>query len=151
MFAKIISYIYQEKCELSVDCVYDVLFTADMYLLPSLKQYCAIHMVRYIDMDNVVQMIRTARMFQLAKLEDACSEYIAENLDEKILHHTDFQALVEEDAGNVVSRHETDSIPIIDDIRCHLTDFVQTFSDVWKRDQKLGLIDLLLQQLGLDA
>ena len=63
----------------------------------------------------------------------------------------DFADFVKEDAEKVQGRQETDSIPIIDDIRFHITNFVQTFSDMYEADQKLGLIDSFLDELQLDA
>ena len=63
----------------------------------------------------------------------------------------EFGEFVREDAGKVQGRQETDSIPIIDDIRFHITNFVQTFSDMYEADQKLALIDSFLEELQLDA
>ncbi len=68
-----------------------------------------------------------------------------------VLESEEFASFVSEDATSVRHRQETDSIPIIDDIRFHLTNFVQTFSDMYEADQKLGRIDSFLAELGLDA
>ncbi len=48
-------------------------------------------------------------------------------------------------------RQETDTITIIDDIRYHITSNVQTFSAMSEANDKLAMIDELLETLGLDA
>ena len=63
----------------------------------------------------------------------------------------DFASFVKEDAQTVLKREETDSIPIIDDIRFHITNSVQTFSDMYDADQRLSSIDQFLDQLDLEA
>lgn len=65
--------------------------------------------------------------------------------------HPDFAVLVQEDAKNVQDRQETDSIGIIDDIRFHITNYVQTFSDMYEADQKLAIIDAFLEELELEG
>ena len=64
---------------------------------------------------------------------------------------SEFSSFVREDADTVKSRQEIDSIPIIDDIRFHITNFVQTFSDMYEADEKLGIVDAFLEELNLDA
>ena len=61
--------------------VFDILFAADMFLLPGLKRQCANTLCKYLDEDNIVSILRTARLFDLSRLEDQCAEYIAANLD----------------------------------------------------------------------
>ncbi len=63
----------------------------------------------------------------------------------------EFGEFVVEDAKSVIGRQETDTIPIIDDIRFHITSFMQTYSDMYEADQKLALINNLLEELGLDG
>ena len=63
----------------------------------------------------------------------------------------DFTELVKEDAKSVQERQDTDTVAIIDDIPFHLTDFIQTYSDVYEADQKLAVIDAFLEELQLDA
>lgn len=45
----------------------------------------------------------------------------------------------------------TDSIPVIDDIRCHITSDIQMVSELDEASEKLQIIDRLLEELGLDA
>ena len=68
-----------------------------------------------------------------------------------MVNSEDFASFVKEDAQTVEKREETDSIPIIDDIRFHITNSVQTFSDMYDADEKLSCIDQFLDQLDLDA
>lgn len=48
-------------------------------------------------------------------------------------------------------RQETDSIPIIDDIRYHITGQVASFAELEDSQDKLRLIDHLLEDLDLEA
>lgn len=68
-----------------------------------------------------------------------------------MVNSEDFANFVKEDAQAVQKREETDSIPIIDDIRFHITNSVQTFSDMYDADEKLATIDQFLDELELDA
>ena len=61
--------------------VYDVLLSSDVYLLAGLKRLCAIKMMRHIDADNVMSLTRTARLFNLPRLEDQCCEFVASNIE----------------------------------------------------------------------
>ena len=63
----------------------------------------------------------------------------------------EFADLVTTDAETVKGREETDSIPIIDDIRYHVSNSVQDFSDIYETDQKMRVIDDFLETLDLDA
>lgn len=150
IFVQVMYYIYQDTCELNRNNVVDVLSVADMFLLPGLKRRCANALSQWIDVDNIITILRTARLFDLARLEDQCAEFIASNL-ERVLSNAEFTVFVREDANAVKERQETDSIPIIDDIRYHITNFVQTFSDMYEADQKLAVIDNFLEELGLEA
>ena len=82
-----------------------------------------------------------------------CSQFLQRHCNElvQVLKNEEFAEFVKEDAETVQGRQETDTISIIDDIRFHITNFVQTFSDMYEADQKLGLIDAFLEELGLDA
>ena len=63
----------------------------------------------------------------------------------------EFYRLVQSDANEVTARQETDSIGIIDDIRFHITNFVQTYSDMDEANEKLAVIDNMLDELGLEG
>lgn len=61
--------------------MFEVLRIGDMYLLPGLKRQCGNAISRYIDLDNVVSVLRTARLVNLPRLEDDCAMFIAQNLE----------------------------------------------------------------------
>lgn len=63
----------------------------------------------------------------------------------------ELQELILQDADEVEGRQETDSIPIIDDMRYHITLAVQDMSSMSEAQDKLRIIDSLLEDLGLDA
>ena len=48
-------------------------------------------------------------MFLLHRLEDQCTEFLADNI-EAMAENTDLHRMIEEDAGTVKDRQETDSI-----------------------------------------
>lgn len=150
IFTQIMYYIYQDSCQLSENTVYDILWYADLYMLPGLKRQCSNCIGKYINSDNVLQVLRSARLFNQARLEDQCSEFIANNLV-NLIHREDFRELVMEDASEIKMRQETDSIGIIDDIRFHLTNFVQTYSEMEEANERLRMVDDLLEDMNLDG
>ncbi|GFR73357.1 ankyrin repeat and BTB/POZ domain-containing protein 1 [Elysia marginata] len=150
VFVRILSYMYSDSCDLHPDIVADVLMTADMYLLPGLKRLCGVAMSTYLEVSNVVTMIQTARLFGLVRLESQCAEFIAHNLS-KIVAQDKFKQLVVEDASQVKGREETDSIDVIDEIRFYISNFVQTYSEMEEANEKLRLIDDLLEELDIEG
>ena len=54
---------------------------ADLYLMPGLKRQCANVVAKYLQINNVVMVIKTARLFNLPRLEDQCAEFMAENIE----------------------------------------------------------------------
>ena len=63
----------------------------------------------------------------------------------------EFEDLVKADAAQVSNRQETDSVDIIDDIRFHITNFVQTYGEMEDANEKLKLIDDFLERIDIDA
>ena len=63
----------------------------------------------------------------------------------------EFAEAVQEDAKAVEARQETDSIPLVDDIRYHVTSNVQTFSALEEAHLKLVALDALLARLGIEC
>lgn len=61
--------------------VFSVLCLADVYLLSGLKRLCARIVTGLLDTENVVTVLKTARLFNLAKLEVDCCEFISKNLE----------------------------------------------------------------------
>jgi ankyrin repeat/BTB/POZ domain-containing protein 1 len=69
----------------------------------------------------------------------------------QILKRQYFAQMVKEDAENVHSREETDSIDIIDDVRFHITFSIQTYGEMEEANEKLKLIDDFLEELDLEG
>ncbi|XP_076469134.1 ankyrin repeat and BTB/POZ domain-containing protein 1-like [Babylonia areolata] len=150
VFHRVLTYIYQDSCDLTEDTAYDVLCTADMYLLPGLKRLCGAAMIALTTLDNVVWMVRIARLFSLPRLEASCAEFIANNIFE-VVEQQEFADLVTEDASQVKGRQETDSIDIIDEVRFYVANMVHSMSEVTDAEDRLRLIDQLLEDLELDG
>ena len=66
-----------------------------------------------------MDILRTARLFNLPRLEDKCTEFLADNI-EAMADDTDLHKIIRQDANEVKDRQETDSIQVIDDIRSHI-------------------------------
>ena len=63
----------------------------------------------------------------------------------------EFREVIVNDAHEIQGRQETDSISIVDDIRFHITNFVQTFSEMQEADEQLKIIDDVLEELNLEG
>ena len=61
--------------------VYSVLCFADIYLLSGLKRLCARVIGAFLDTENVLTVLRTARLFNLPRLEVDCCEYMSKHLE----------------------------------------------------------------------
>lgn len=149
-FTRVLYYIYSDDTELSPENAYEVLCVADMYLLPGLKRLCGKILAQILDEDNVITIWKTAKLFQLTRLEDQSTEYMA-RIIEKLVDSDEFASAVREDAAAVEERQETDSIPLIDDIRFHITSNVQTYSAIEEANQRLEALEKLLGRLGLEC
>lgn len=136
--------------QLPPELAYDVLSVADMYLLPGLKRLCGRSLAQLLEEDSVVGVWRIAKLFRLARLEDQCTEYMAKVI-EKLVEREDFVEAVREEAAAVAARQETDSVPLVDDIRFHVASTVQTYSAIEEAQQRLRALEDLLVSIGLDC
>ncbi|NP_001398403.1 ankyrin repeat and BTB/POZ domain-containing protein 1 isoform 3 [Mus musculus] len=150
IFIHVLYYVYSDHTELPPELAYDVLSVADMYLLPGLKRLCGRSLAQLLEEDSVVGVWRIAKMFRLARLEDQCTEYMAKVI-EKLVEREDFVEAVREEAAAVAARQETDSIPLVDDIRFHVASTVQTYSAIEEAQQRLRALEDLLVSIGLDC
>ncbi|XP_021931904.1 ankyrin repeat and BTB/POZ domain-containing protein 1-like isoform X2 [Zootermopsis nevadensis] len=149
-FASVVYYIYTNAVQAREEYILDVLCAADMYLLPGLKRGCGVVLGSCLSTENVVNRLKTARLFQLPQLEDQCTRFISLHID-KVVHDEGLHDLIIQDATEVKGRQETDSIPVIDDIRYHIRSDVKAVSKLQEASEKLQMIDRLLEDLGLDA
>uniref|UniRef100_A0A3B3RTS8 Ankyrin repeat and BTB/POZ domain-containing protein 1 n=1 Tax=Paramormyrops kingsleyae TaxID=1676925 RepID=A0A3B3RTS8_9TELE len=150
IFIRLLYYIYSDDTELSLDNVYEVLCVADMYLLPGLKRLCGKLLAQTLSEDNVLHIWKTARLFRLSRLEDQSTEFMAKII-EKLVEVQEFAEMIKEDAQAVEARQETDSIPLVDDIRFHITSNVQTYSAIEEANQRLDALEQLLARIGLEC
>ncbi|XP_005223221.1 ankyrin repeat and BTB/POZ domain-containing protein 1 isoform X1 [Bos indicus x Bos taurus] len=150
VFTHVLYYVYSDHTELPPELAYDVLSVADMYLLPGLKQLCGRSLAQLLDEDSVVGVWRVAKLFGLARLEDQCTKYMARVI-EKLVQQEDFVEAVREEAAAVAGRQETDSIPLVDDIRFHMGSLVQTCHAMEQAAQRLRVLEELLVSIGLDC
>lgn len=69
-------------CQISNECVDDLLVIADELLLPGLKRLCGNAYSKLLSVDTVMATIRLARLFELIKLEHQCIRFIGDHLEE---------------------------------------------------------------------
>ena len=69
----------------------------------------------------------------------------------QLVNSAEFAEMIQEDARSVVDRQEMDSIPLVDDIRYHITTNVQTYSAIEEANQKLQVLEQLLVSIGLEC
>ncbi|XP_071497851.1 ankyrin repeat and BTB/POZ domain-containing protein 1-like [Diadema antillarum] len=150
VFSQVVLYLYTDDVKLTEDLTYEVLVVADLYLLPGLKKLCANKIGSRLTEENVFQVIRVSRMFNLVRLEDQCVEYISK-IVERVIDREEFIDLVKEDAAVIKNREEIDTIAIIDDLRFHIASNLKTFSEVQEAQEKLNSLDNLLQELDIDC
>ncbi|KAJ8371899.1 hypothetical protein AAFF_G00298910 [Aldrovandia affinis] len=150
IFVRVLYYIYSDDTELSQENVLDMLCVADMYLLPGLKRLCGRTLAQALCEENVLFMWKTARLYRLSRLEDQCTELMAKII-EKLVEREEFAEMIQEDAQTVQAREETDSIPLVDDIRFHIANNVQTYSEIEEASQRLEALEELLSTIGLEC
>ncbi|XP_062283730.1 ankyrin repeat and BTB/POZ domain-containing protein 1 isoform X1 [Scomber scombrus] len=150
IFINLMYYIYSDDTELTMENVFDVLCVADMYLLPGLKRLCGKTLAKAICEDNVLHMWKTAKLFRLSRLEDQCTEFMAKII-ERMVEQPEFAEIIKEDASSLEDRHETDSVPLVDDIRYHIASNVQTYSAIEEANQKLAALEELLSSINIDC
>jgi ankyrin repeat/BTB/POZ domain-containing protein 1 len=69
----------------------------------------------------------------------------------QLVNSAEFAEMIQEDARSVVDRQDMDSIPLVDDIRYHITTNVQTYSAIEEANQKLQVLEQLLVSIGLEC
>jgi hypothetical protein len=132
----ILTFLYSEKADFSLDVAIDVLFTADLLLLEKLKVKASTIISSLAstvsaarlgnskpaaetedeDLIDVYEVVRAGWAVRVRRLEEFGARYIAQRL-ERFIDDAEFAELVKESAERVKDRQETDTIEIIDDIR----------------------------------
>ena len=62
--------------------MYEVLEVAEMFFLPDLKRQCGVYLSSYVEAENAVDLLCTARLFSIPRLEHYCVEFMAKTIDE---------------------------------------------------------------------
>ena len=120
-----------------------------MFFLPDLKRQCGIFLASFIEEENAVDLLCTARLFNVPRLEHHCIEFLAKNIEEMVTNEK-FVQLVKNDAQNVKSRQETDSIDIVDEIR-YILRSVNSLASISEAENSLDVLESFLEDLELDC
>lgn len=67
----------------------------------------------------------------------------------QLVERAEFAEIIKEDAASVEERQETDSVPLVDEIRYHITGNVQTYSAIEEANQKLEALEELLCSINI--
>lgn len=149
-FRGLLSYIYIDQADLNKRNVFEMLMLSDLYLLGGLKRQAAAYLGTQLSLGNVIDIIKVARLLELTRLEAQCTEFMANNV-ESVIKLSEFRQLIVDDAKQVISRQETDTIDVIDDIRYYITSHCLTITETEEANEKLRLIDNLLEELDLEG
>ncbi|RDA84876.1 hypothetical protein CP532_2077 [Ophiocordyceps camponoti-leonardi (nom. inval.)] len=138
----VLSFLYTESFQCPLENALDLLYTADMLFLDSLKNKAAMiistlgsdggsalvdrtHRVgddaEEKELINIYDVIHAAWTLRLQRLEEFAARYLAGRLEDYI-DDPEFHELIRESAGRIRRREETDSIELLDDIRYYLSE-----------------------------
>eukprot|EP01097_Dermamoeba_algensis_P008795 TRINITY_DN598_c0_g2_i1.p1 TRINITY_DN598_c0_g2~~TRINITY_DN598_c0_g2_i1.p1 ORF type:complete len:450 (+),score=78.39 TRINITY_DN598_c0_g2_i1:304-1653(+) len=99
--------------------LFEVFQAADLFLLAGLKSLAVTLLNQFIDTSNVFDLIEVSRVYNLSRLEEECIAFIADHLEE-VIEREEFITLVKESAFSITGRQETDSVPVVDEIRTQI-------------------------------
>ena len=84
ILAEIIYFLYSNNlssAHLDESLLNELLLFADFYMLSSLKRKCAQELIaNHLNNENIFDLLKKSRMFDLKKLEFSCISFLAENL-----------------------------------------------------------------------
>lgn len=132
----VLTYIYTEKADFSLDVAVDVLFAADLLFIEKLKQRAAVIIstlgngaASIVEPDNprgetniedvidIYDVVRAGWDTRVHRLEEFGARYIAYRL-ERFIDDPEFAELVRESAARIKGRQETDTVELIDEYVC---------------------------------
>lgn len=142
----ILSFLYTEKADMSLDLALDVLYVADMLFLDKLKTKAAQAISTLgsgsnltvaadkskvqkengqdeieVEPINVYDVVHAAWDLNVQRLEDFVARYLADRLEDYI-DEPEFSELIQKSALRLKARQETDTIELLDDIRYYLNE-----------------------------
>eukprot|EP00929_Paragymnodinium_shiwhaense_P010216 TRINITY_DN114758_c0_g1_i1.p1 TRINITY_DN114758_c0_g1~~TRINITY_DN114758_c0_g1_i1.p1 ORF type:complete len:515 (-),score=108.81 TRINITY_DN114758_c0_g1_i1:25-1569(-) len=98
VFLLLLEYIYTDQVgDISWDLAVHLLIAAERFLLDRLKALCEDIVRKYISVDNVVQIMMTAKAHRAEGLKDICMDFIVSN-EENIKSTAAFRELIQEPA-----------------------------------------------------
>lgn len=170
----VLTFLYTENTICPLEHALDLLYTADMLFLDTLKSKAAQaistlgsgttnvlidrthkhingdapepNTPEQIEMEpiNIYDVIHAAWDLRVQRLEEFAARYLATRLEDYI-DDPDFQELIRESAERITRREETDTIELLDDIRYYLSErFRLRFEDA-------GLDDMIGEEGEIDA
>ncbi|KAI1433561.1 BTB/POZ domain-containing protein [Xylaria sp. CBS 124048] len=159
----VLRFIYTEQVECPLALALDLLYAADMLFLDKLKNKAAVLISSLgsgnsntlvdrthdkgeveVELINVFDVIHAAWDLRVQRLEEFAARYLAYRLEDYI-DEEEFAELIQESAGRVKNRQETDTIELLDDIRYYLGErFRLRFEDA-------GLDEMLDESGEIDA
>ncbi|KAL4870397.1 hypothetical protein BDV12DRAFT_57544 [Aspergillus spectabilis] len=160
----VLTFLYTERADFSLETAVDVLFAADMLFIEKLKtkasvvistlgsgsisQAEAAETSAKVDEDiDIYSIIRAAWMTRVQRLEEFAARYLAYRLEAHI-DLPEFAELIQESASRIQNRQETDSIELLDDIRFYLSErFRLRFDDAGIEE----MLEDTAQQQSVDA
>ena len=138
----ILTFLYTERADFPLSLALDVLHAADMLFIEKLKQRAAL-LISTLgngsasvvesanprgetgapeeDLIDVYDVIRAGWDTRVHRLEEFGARYIAYRL-ERYVDEPEFRAIVQESAGRIRGRQETDTVELVDDIRYYLSE-----------------------------
>ncbi|KAL4883903.1 hypothetical protein BJY04DRAFT_183466 [Aspergillus karnatakaensis] len=134
----ILTFLYTERADFSLDVAVEVLFAADMLFIEKLKTKAAVVISTLgsgsmsqteaaktsgdVEDDiDIYSIIRAAWMTRVQRLEEFAARFLAYRLESHI-DLPEFAELIQESASRIQKRQETDSIELLDDIRFYLNE-----------------------------
>ncbi|KAI7153858.1 hypothetical protein KC349_g8077 [Hortaea werneckii] len=136
----VLSFLYTERADFHLPLALDVLHAADMLFIEKLKQRAALLIstlgngsASVVEAENprgnadvediidIYDVVRAGWDTRVHRLEEFGARYIAYRL-ERYIDEPEFRELVQESAGRIQGRQETDTVELVDDIRYYLSD-----------------------------
>jgi hypothetical protein len=157
----VLAFLYTETSACPLEHALDLLYTADMLFLDTLKTKAAqaistlgsgtanalvdrthahahAHAQPDVEPINIYDVIHAAWDLRVQRLEEFAARYLATRLEDYI-DDPDFQDLIRESAERIRHREETDTIELLDDIRYYLSErFRLRFEDAGLDDMMMG-------------
>lgn len=163
----VLTFLYTENTVCPLEHALDLLYTADMLFLDTLKSKAAqaistlgsgtsnalvdrthkhngengtAQEVEVVEMEpiNIYDVIHAAWDLRVQRLEEFAARYLATRLEDYI-DDPDFQDLIRESAERIQKREETDTIELLDDIRYYLSErFRLRFEDAGLDEMMMG-------------